>query len=207
MGFTTNMDGRGTRALRFAWNPARSCVDDGLTWPVELKAPYPTRIYMQWKMRMGRSRTGGGHGALNNFDITNENCGNAGRKMWLTLRDVPGLGGAGRLDFIWPGPAPVQPRFEGAVRNLHYNQGRAFQPQDHVGETITHTIYYQAESSNGANDGVVRLWINGQLMMDHTGLDMGTEAFQRFQFPATFRAPAYYQTEYFWDIVAWEPAS
>ena len=199
-GFTTDVDGSGTRALRKSWRGMSICDDASAAyWQVRLPSPYPRRMFISWKMRMGRTATGGGLGAVGAFDITNGNCGNAGRKVMLVLRDVPDEGGNGRIDYLWPGSAPVQP----SVGFQPLNRG-AFQPQDHVGQTLQQTLYLQAESSPTANDGVLRLWVNGALVMEFVG-DVGPEAFHRFQFPSTFRAPIQDQTEYWWDIVAWEP--
>ena len=199
-GFTTDMDGLGTNALRKSWRGMSICDDANADyWQVQLPSPYPRSMYLSWKMRMGRTATGGGLGALNAFDITNENCGNAGRKVLLVLRDLPDLGGQGRIDYLWPGSAPVQP----SVGFQPLNRG-TFQPQDHVGQTIQQTIYLQAESSPTANDGILRLWVNGTLVLEFVG-DVGPEAFHRFHFPSTFRAPIQDQTEYWWDMVAWEP--
>ena len=103
------------------------------------------------------------------------------------------------------------PRFEGfygtaaGASDYGPNQGWMFYPQDHVGETITQTLYVQAESAPGASDGIVRLWINGRLLIEATHLALGTEGINRILIPATFRAPAQDQTEYFWGFVAWMP--
>ena len=208
-GFTLDVDGRGTHALRKSWHRTVECTDapGAVPWLVRLPSPKPRRIYMRWNMRLGRSPTGGGLGAVNAFQITNAACGNAGRKVWLTLRDVPDEGSRGRLDFLWPGPAPVRPVLSSASRNVGPRGGAAFDPQQHVGETLTHVIYLQAESGEQANDGVVRVWVNGRLLIDESGLDLGADGFDRFQFPSTFRAPVQDQTEYFWDVVAWEPVA
>ena len=209
--WTTNMDGAGTHALGFqVASSGGVCQDDGghMTIPA---FGNPTRLYFQWKQRLGRTATGGGLGAVGSFAINNAACGNAGRKEVLFSRNVADLGGGGRIDYTWPGPAPAVPRFEGfygtaaGASDYGPNQGWMFYPQDHVGETITQTLYVQAESPPGASDGIVRLWINGRLLIEATHLALGTEGINRILIPATFRAPAQDQTEYFWGFVAWMP--
>ena len=129
----------------------------------------------------------------------------------MFARDVADLGGAGRIDYTWPGPAPAIPRFEGfygtpaGASDYGPNQGWTFYPQEHVNETITQTLYVQAESAPGAGDGMVRLWINGRLLIEATGLALGANGMNRLLIPATFRAPAQDQTEYFWGFVVWAP--
>ncbi|HEU5186841.1 MAG TPA: Ig-like domain-containing protein, partial [Gemmatimonadaceae bacterium] len=49
--------------------------------------------------------------------------------------------------------------------------------------------------------------VNGQLFLEHTGLAMGAEAFDEFHFPWKSVAPPTSQSEYFWDMVVWEPAA
>jgi uncharacterized protein YjdB len=208
IGFSSNVDGNGTNAYRLDWGGRGSnCTDDG-KWMVHyISGTRPKSMYMQWKMRMGRTSTGGGIGSLDSFQITNSACGNAGRKMFLVLRDVPDQGSTGRVDYVWPGPAPVQPRFEGAgTGDLQLGMNKVnFQPQNLVGQVVTHTLYLQAESAAGRNDGVIMLWVNGDLKAEYRNVRMGTHAFHRFQWPTIFRAPQQDQTEYIWDIVAWEP--
>jgi hypothetical protein len=206
-----NVDGRGTKAFRIDWpGSSGQCVDEG-RWLIHyLPTPYPKRLYVQWKMRMGRTASGGGIGPVSQFQLTNPACGNAGRKILLALRDVSDRGLAGRIDYVWPGPSPVRPRFEGSGTGdvaLGPNQGVAFDPQSLVGDVITQTVYLQAASSGGAADGVLKLWVNKSLVLEEQSVRMGASAFHRFQFPTIFRAPVHDQTEYFWDIIAWEPKS
>jgi len=209
--WTTDMDGAGTHALGFQVPSSGGvCQDDGGHFTIPLPGN-PTRVFFQWKQRLGRTATGGGLGAIGSFVINNAACGNAGRKEVLFARDVADLGGAGRIDYTWPGPAPAIPRFEGfygtpaGASDYGPNQGWTFYPQEHVNETITQTLYVQAESAPGAGDGMVRLWINGRLLIEATGLALGANGMNRLLIPATFRAPAQDQTEYFWGFVVWAP--
>jgi hypothetical protein len=70
---------------------------------------------------------------------------------------------------------------------------------------MTWTLYFRAASSPSANDGIARVWVNGQLIIETTTGSFGPEGYHRFQLPATFRAPQFNQSEYYWDIVAWTP--
>lgn len=208
-GFTTDMDGSGTRALRVQIPSSHGqCVDGGggslLTY---FPQPYAKHVIFTWKMRMGRTATGGGIGAVGSFQITNSACGNAGRKMFLISRPNPSTREGARMEYIWPGPAPVIPRITSDMLNYRVGPiaGASFDPQLHVGQTIVQTLELKAESSPGARDGIVRLWINGVKIIEDLHAPIGTEGFSRFQMPATFRAPAQDQTEYYWDVVAWSP--
>jgi len=207
--FTSNVDGAGTRALRIDWKAWNgTCADQAATLITYFAQPYPKHLIVSWKQRLGRSATGGGVGAVNSFQITNPKCGTAGngaRKEFMALRDVPGMGSQGRLEYLWAGPAPAHPKITSDALNLVYNplSGVAFDPQAHMGEVISQTIELQAASSATATDGIVRLWINGVKVIENTHAPIGPEAFQRFQFPTTFNSPSQDQSEYFWDIVAW----
>ncbi len=64
-GFTTDMDGNGTNALRVDWASAGGlCSTQSPEITRTLPTPYPKRAYMQWKQRLGRTETGGGVGAV-----------------------------------------------------------------------------------------------------------------------------------------------
>jgi len=212
IGFTTNVDGVGTHAFSASLGGWGGVPRDGgsqLQWYLPT-GPKPKALYIQWKHRMGRTATGGGIGAVGFFDITNQNDpgGNAGRKYLLMLRDVADGGSGGRVDHVWAGPSPVSVHTEGWYGlnpypgNLGLNRC-AFNPEAHINETIVFTHYLQTESAPGASDGAVRVWYNGVLCAEHTGVPSGHLGIHRFQFPATFRSPIADQTEYFWDIVVW----
>lgn len=208
-GFTTNMDGAGTNALRVDWKrwDGTNCRNVGATLPRTLPSPYPKTIYVTWKQRLGRTATGGGVGVLNDFQVHNWECGSAGRTVWQLFRANGDSSAIGRVDVTWPGPQPVEPSIK--LNNpsvvLRPNLGLTYNPQDRLGEIIEQTVFVRAESSPGARDGEARLWVNGKLLVSRTGLAIGPDGFRRFVFPATYRAPMLDQSEYFWDIVAWQP--
>jgi len=208
----TDVDGRGTHALRLdhpGWDGV-NCTDQGGMLYQQLPSPSPRQLFVQWRLHLGRTTTGEGLGPVGSFQITNVGCGNAGAKRMLVLRDVPDLGGEGRVDYVWSGPAPVNERLEGWYTspnpgNLGQNAGPEFSAEASVGADVTHTLYLEAASTSGASDGAARMWINGALVMEHINIPTGHWAFHRFQFPTTFRAPAQAQSEYYWDILVWEP--
>jgi hypothetical protein len=209
--FTADLDGHGTHALRIDWKSFNgSCGDQAAGVNTYLPQPYSKHVFFSWKQRLGRTATGGGIGNLNSFQITNAGNGcdfNAGRKEFLVCRDNADGGCYDRMDYLWPGPAPVSPRMDNNNQNLNFQvlPGVQFNPQQHVGETIVQTIELQAESSTGASDGIVRVWINGVKVIENVHARIGAESFNRFEFPATFNSPAQDQSEYLWDIVGWVP--
>ena len=201
-GFATDLDGTGTRALRVDW-PSDGGSCDNLMPDVAktLPEPYPARVYMQWKHRLGRTATGGGLGEIGAFDVHRPECGTIGRYLWMAKRD----GTSDRVELKWAGRDPVGPVIRTRGKTYGLRDGVTFDPQQHVGETLLHTLYVQAESRSGAADGIVRLWVNGQLLIDATGLAIGRHKVYRFHFPWSADAPASGQSEYFWDVLVWEP--
>lgn len=201
-GFTTDMDGAGTNALRVDWPAAGSaCTSLMPDVAKTLPKPYPNRIYMQWKHRLGRTATGGGLGDVDQFDVHRPECGKAGRFLWMAKRD----GTTDRIELKWSGAGPVQPVVKSRGMTYVPAAGVTFDPQMHVGETLLHTLYVQAESSPGAADGVLRLWVNGQVIIDQSGLAIGTQPVYRMHFPWAGPSPITGQSEYFWDVLVWEP--
>ncbi len=209
--FTTNLDGRGTRAFRMEWRDWQG-VPGGQGRRIRVYLglnPRPKRLYIQWKHWMGRTPTGGGIGAIGAFDVTNQYDGNAGRKYLLQMRAVPGLTSDGRTDIVWAGPAPVHVQYN--FVNLSPNPGNKrlniapFDPEAHYNQVITFTSYFQAESAPGASDGIIRIWYNGVLVAEHLGQPVGDAAIDRFNMSDTFQSPIQDQTEYFWDLVVWAP--
>lgn len=201
-GFTTDLDGVGTHALRVDWPSGGDSCDNLMPDVAKtLPQPYPRRVYMQWKHRLGRSATGGGLGDVGAFDVHRPECGNTGRFVWMAKRDNT----SDRIELKWVGPEPARPIIKSRGKSYEIQSGLTFDPQAHVGETLLHTLYVEAESSPGASDGVLRLWINGQLLIDRSGLPIGSQAVYRVHFPWSADMPRDGQSEYFWDIVVWEP--
>jgi len=209
--FAADIDGKGTHALRVDWTSFNGhCGDQSHQSITYLPEPYSKHIIVSFKQLMGRTATGGGIGELNSFQITNEGNGcdfNAGRKMLLVCRVNADGGCYDRMDYLYPGPAPVKPRVDNNNRPCHCSMlpGVTFNPQDYVGKTIVTTEELKAESTPGANDGIVRVWVNGVKIIENTHAGIGAEAFNRLQLTPTFNSPAQDQTEYIWDVVSWVP--
>jgi hypothetical protein len=205
-GFTTNFDGAGTHALRVDYTgQATGCTSVSPVLGRTLASPKPKRLYAQWRQWLGRTATGGGLGEIGQFTVNRAGCSATyDRFVWMADRD----GASQRTEVKWLGaPETATPavNVKGISTALRANQGWSFLPQEHAGEVIIQTVYLQAESAPGAADGVVRLWVNGQLFLEHTGLALGDAAFDEFHFPWKSAAPVTGQSEYFWDILLWEP--
>ena len=214
--FTTDADGAGARGYRYEWSSWGGTPGDQALRSVYsipgTSGSKTKHVYIQWQMWMGRTSTGGGVGDIGAFDLFNEDDpgGNAGRKIVLVLRDGVGGGGDGRIDFDFPGPEPSQVRFEGfynisGATNLVINRG-SFDPDEHYNEWLTITMRLKAESSEGAGDGEVDLWINGTQYMEHRNKTIGHMGFDRIHFSDTFRSPKFQMTDYWKGFAVWSPA-
>jgi hypothetical protein len=204
--FVQNFNGRGTNAIRLDWTRTSTCVDQARQVQAGFTSPYPKEIYVQWKLHMGRTAEGGGLGEVGRFQLTNSACSNAARKALLVPRDVPDGGNYGRMGYTWAGPAPVKPLLTQTTPDYAvYGSASDFDYQGAQGQDIIQTVYYKAASSETAYDGVIRLWINGRLILEAVGANIMHYGFHRFSLPTVMRAPSLDQSEYIWDIVAWEP--
>ena len=203
--FATNFDGAGTHALRMHWKGTTGCIEEPGRIISYLPQPYPHTLVVTWKQRLGRDdQDPAGTGAANSFMLNNAACPGAGRHVMTVARD--NLGNAGSFYLWWLGQ-PATPLLENSAWNgrVGGNQAWNFVPGQNVGRTITQTLYLRAESATGASDGGIALWIDGRLYYSRSGLALGPRAMGMISFPDAFGAPAVDQTEYFWDMVAWEP--
>jgi hypothetical protein len=220
--FSTNYDGAGTHAFRVKYRNYLSqdgvCKADGeqnyYVRKYPLASTEPKQMYYQFKLRLGRhpNDEGTSYGVVNQFQVTNDECndrvgGNRGRKVFLMGRSDPndGRGNFGRLDLIWPGPAPSLFRIE--TGNYNWQTDGAWNPQQHVGEVLTITLYFKAASSDAAADGIARVWVNGAQIINVTNALIGPRSFTGPELPSVFNQPQYDQIEYFWDLVVWTPGS
>ena len=204
--FAGDIDGAGTSAIRIDWEGERRCAERSPSIGVTLPEPYPTRMYIQWKQRLGRTRTGGGLGKIDSFVIPSSRCKELdGRFVWTVGRDASS---GRRVDLRWRGEAAPRPELNVKRTDILAppNQGWVFLPGAHTGEVLVQTLYLQAESRPGAADGAARLWVGDRLLIDRVGLALGAEAFRRMNFPWTMAAPLRGQTEYYWDMVSWVSA-
>lgn len=188
----------------------------------------PKEIYVQWKHRMGRTVTGGGYddtaqvngvdrsSVVGRFAITNEDHvpSNASRK-WI-LANRPGSGQF-RLDLIWAGDwtttvgqsrschiecsSPVQNPSPGMlnISNATWN------PKSVINQNFTFTVRFKAESTNGAADGLIQVWVDGVKLGERLNWAIGAAGFDRVELPNIINSPQYTQTEYMWDFVLWVP--
>lgn len=86
-----------------------------------------------------------------------------------------------------------------------FNQTGAFDIEEAINQVNTYTAYAKCSSSMSAADGIVRVWMNGQLISERTNVNYGDYAIYHFQMGAQFEKPRWNQTEYWWDIVSWYP--
>jgi hypothetical protein len=214
--FTTDFDGDGTHAIVLNWRGVGSDFGDrSRNILVNLPTPKPSRVYVHFKMWHGRTATsvsrGEGVGEQGAFDFTNENdpVGNAGAKRWRILGDKPD-GSLGGFDLLYHGPAPVSVGFgsgssifsggtDFGVRQGELSGLASFVPEDHLNEVVSVTILADIDN------GVARAWIDGELRLEDTNMDFRSTQWTRFQLPMIIRSPQIDMTEYFWDIVSWEP--
>ncbi|MEX2284966.1 MAG: Ig-like domain-containing protein [Gemmatimonadota bacterium] len=200
-----DIDGQGTNAVRRTWR-AFCCGDRDGNGAIEAHmgafGSAPKEVFIQWKQLLGRTPTGGGIGAVGVFQVHNAtDVGhNAGRKNFLVLRDVPGQpwSGNNRFDYLWYGSGGI------AVGLGNDVQAASFNPQQRVGQVMIQTLHLRAASAASATNSREALYVNGVLIRERIG-GLNEWGFQRTQFPATFRSPAIDMTEYFWDLLVWEP--
>ena len=211
--FADDVDGRGTNALRLDWSkrPRNRCTYGNTAMSTALPAPHPDRVVVQWKHHLGRTPTGGGYGGIGEFALTDHGCP-TGRTNWSMLRqaNTNALSDPRRVDYMWTGASPVSPyvvRQGDAPFQANALADAPVQVEGLVGRTATHTLYLQRESAPGAGDGVVRLWIDGQLMLEDTRAALDAEPFRRIFFPGVAPLPLQRQSEYYWDVVVWEPVN
>src|SRR5688572_31502777 len=84
-GFTTNLDGAGTHALRVDWTAqASGCTTVSPVLGKTLASPKPKRLYAQWRQRLGRTVTGGGLGEVGRFTVNRADCSSSyDRFVWM----------------------------------------------------------------------------------------------------------------------------
>ena len=211
--FTSDVDGRGTNALRLDWSkrPRNRCTYGNTAMSTALPEPHPDRVVVQWKHQLGRTPSGGGYGAIGEFALTDHGCP-TGRTNWSMLRQAStnALSDPRRVDYMWTGASPVAPYIvrQGEVPfRANAPSDAPVQVEGLVGRAATHTLYLQRESAPGAGDGVVRLWIDGQLVVENTAAALDAEPFRRIFFPGVAPLPLQRQSEYYWDVVIWEPVN
>lgn len=211
----TDIDGAGTKAMRQALEGLGfgNCGDNPASGGAgSLRYTFPSsvsEVYIQWKQRLGRSSADAGTsvGDLDLFTIDNTGCGGTQHKRLLVYRVEDGQEGAGgRIDHIWRGPSPdivletfdLSPNYFGTISDWYTHE--------RGGETHTYTVYYKLNSSPGADDGINRMWVNGVLEGEVTGINMGSSPMDEFHLVSVYSDAPYDMVNYVWDIVVWEPS-
>lgn len=218
--FTTDYDGNHTHALRADWNGQGNAASDYPGGPYLYQyfpEPWPFHVFYQVKVFQGKTATGGGVGNTT-FKNTNPNetgfppgTAPAGRKMILLGRDFSVMPNLWRIDTDIAGPAPAgHPTQAPFVMNLEpvsyvgtMNQPIQRYMDELVGQIVTLTIEAQAATAAN-NDGIYRLWINSDKIIEVTNVP-GHVSINQLNRPVTFRSVAQDQTEFWYDDLAWEP--
>jgi len=197
--FASNFDGRGTRALRADWGVASG--DQGVRIITYFMGAKPRELFIQFKGRLGKHPSDAdANGTDNVFPLFPQSNS---MKRLLISRD--GTNGS-RIDYVWTRTDPSVAR----VQIDHLNWGddgsaATWTASSIVGREYTTTIYVKVSSSNGARDGIYRVWVNGVQVLNQTGVNLDGYALDRFEFPSIshgFPVPA---SEYYWDFLVWSP--
>jgi uncharacterized protein YjdB len=202
--FTSNVDGNGTNALRLDVSPrsTSACQMTTNAINIPLPQPHPTHLMVQWKQHLGRTASGGGLNRVGTY-VLSDVCNGVNRSDMRAFRKTP-VGDSLRLDYEWPSATSARVK-QYRPQRVVATPSTAWSPSSIVGRTVTKTLYLQAESAPGANDGVVRLWVDGQLVIDQSHAAITPAAFKRLNFPGRMARPVAGQTEYWWDMIAWVP--
>jgi uncharacterized protein YjdB len=217
--FTTNADGTGLRALRADWmKSSDDCVGDGchdqgirilhyLPDGGATRGGTPTReLYAQWKNRLGRYQFDtDGNGDPDSYAIWPQSL-SCKRALFSNARDTT------RMDYTLSRPDPGTPvgaRLEVDESNYSLNaptdQWNLSQVVGPNAPAFTTTVHVAAASTATSNDGVFELWINGIRVISQHDVPIVSDAFDRWEFPATCVSLPQPQSEYFWDVLVWTP--
>ena len=120
-----------------------------------------------------------------------------------------------RTDVIFGGPPPAV--FSVRVDTQNFSTFSSWEPDQHLNQEITYTLYLKRASSPTAQDGIVRAWVkpSGEpetQIIDNTAAKIGDSGFHEFAAFATYNSPKALgatsdnSAEYLWDIVVWKPA-
>jgi uncharacterized protein YjdB len=206
--FTSNVDGQGTNALRIDWpkRPRAWCTYQTASLIANLPTPRVNRVVVQWKHHLGRTATGGGFGSVGAFSLVDHGCPE-GRRVG-TLHGESDGDGAHHMTYEWTGAAPIAPVvIRPGTPPLRIDALTGGVPlEEYVGRTIVQTLYVQAESAPGASDGVVAALIDDKLVLVKTALPLAVSQFGRITFAGRSPLSLQRQSEYFWDVLVWEPA-
>lgn len=183
--FESNVDGNGTNARGCQWVNANGteqecyvAVEDA-----SLEAP-DTGFYIQFKVHLGKSSTGGGTGTVDQWTLTG---GNPHQKMFIWTRATA----AHRL-YLMVTPSQTNIRSDG----LNYNSG-VFSINPY-GRTGVQKITVWVQPSTGS----LKAWVDDDEVLDQTGQNIGGSGLVGIQETVT-TFPAQQQVQYMWDTVVW----
>ena len=226
--FTTNFDGNNTRALVFPWvlnNGQASCtgnVGSQQDMFIETGANVtgPADIYLQYKIWMGRTATGGGTGTVGSYSNVNLGGGTPGGHKWWVWFRTPAGNSDGRLTgeqspTLWkmittpyPGYTGPAPGADNSIGEVHYfgtdvTTG-AWNPDANLNKVNVLTYHIRSETANNAQNGLMEVWANGALVQAKSNLYTSPLGFQILQIGGpTWICPPQDQTHYVWDILVW----
>jgi hypothetical protein len=185
-----NVDGQGTKAHGIAWAPPTGSEQESFLGRY-MDAP-SDGWYTSWKMYLGRSPTGGGVGSVGQFSLD----GTPGRhqKVMLWMRgDLDANGGSPSRIYLVMTPDGANFRID--ARNYN-SPGLSINPMTMLGQVQRWVVFIQPST------GTIRTWINGVLVLNATGQDLGPTGLSQVQQTAT-TFPGVAQTQYVWDTVVW----
>jgi hypothetical protein len=187
--FTTNYNGAGKRAVRIDW-PANPTAQSSAPLIYYYPATY-SKVYTSVVIRLGRTETGGGNGAVGSF-LPVTGSGGMKRFMWYRQRD----NGNDRVYWVWG--SGEQATFGNALQIDNRNLTVGFPANYGVGQDVRWTF----ELISG-NPSTMRVWRNGVLMLNNTNAGIGTLGFSQSMFPTTRFGTQQAESEYWTDLVLW----
>lgn len=183
--FADDVDGRGTNA-RGCQLVAPNGSEQECYFATEgrkVRAP-ATGWYTQFKIRLGRSQSGGGVGPLDSWTLSGRN---PHQKLFIWTRSSS----QDRL-YLMIMPNQINIRSDG----LNYNSPAwSTNPYGKTGTQVV-TVYIRPI------DGTVRAWLGDKLVMDATGQRIGSSDLIDIQESVTTFA-GQEQVQYMWDTVIW----
>jgi len=204
--FAANFDGSGRNAMRGAMRGrGRECGDGGEgQFVIDLPSPHPDRLYVQYRMHLGRhpldnGATVGkvGFWMIKNLVAPRGSCGLVGKKEIYVDRDD-----GDRLDHDWfSGGGWSEPRTQwqwvghGSLQPLS-----AWNVDAMAGKEVLYTVYYDVSRV----PGTIRQWANG-VLVGQARVNLGMTTFKTVRLSNVFSDPGEDMTRYIWDVVVWEP--
>lgn len=198
--FEPDVDGNGTVARAIQWQDIQSPDEDQEAMvDTEQGSVVPNSASRGWyfsiKTRLGKRSGGAGTGTVDQWTLNPDNV-NAHQKILLWNR-------TNRLYcVIRPDSTRISIDEDPGYNSTNFSEN----PYDYPGDVQTLTFYFKPETSDSANDGIVRAWRNGTQVLNVTNENIGTAGWEDWQETVTTH-PAQAQVQYIWDVVAWVPPS